>query len=170
MKTDDLLEEWKQIPDADGYFVSNLGRVKTKRTITKGYKTKSYLRVGIKYNSGKVFDKKVHRLVAEAFIPNPNNLATVNHKDFNCHNNNVDNLEWMSAKDNILHGKKFGRCIPKGIGIEKILTIYTFHLSKYPGRHPLCIKAFNISSTTYEKHVRGTIKAELHYSIFGGTK
>jgi len=51
----------------------------------------------------------VHRLVAKAFIPNPDNLPCVNHLDFNVANNNVSNLEWCTQKHNILHSRKAGR-------------------------------------------------------------
>ena len=50
----------------------------------------------------------VHRLVAEAFIPNPQNLSDVNHKDGNKLNNSVDNLEWTSRKGNLLHAMRAG--------------------------------------------------------------
>jgi hypothetical protein len=164
-------EQWKEITGATGYYVSNFGRVKNKKTITFGGKIKSYLRVSIRYDSGKVLGKKVHRLVAEAFIKNPDNLETVNHKDFNGHNNHFTNLEWLSAKDNILHGKSCGRCVPVGIGDEKALTIYTYHLSKYPGRHRICSEAFGISGATYEKHVNGKVRNKLFKKIFiGGIK
>lgn len=63
-------------------------------------KKKGYLTVGL-WKNGKAKTRSIHRLVAIAFIPNPNNLDTVNHKDFNRHNNNVENLEWMSLSDNL---------------------------------------------------------------------
>lgn len=57
--------------------------------------------------TGKRIYRNVHRLVAEAFIPNPDNLPEVNHKDGNKLNNCVDNLEWVSTKQNLLHCRDF---------------------------------------------------------------
>ena len=56
--------------------------------------------------NGKVKRMLVHRLVAEAFIPNPQSLETVNHKDEDKHNNNVSNLEWLSGTDNLNYGTR----------------------------------------------------------------
>ena len=55
------------------------------------------------HKNGKEKRFKVHRLVAEAFIPNPKHLPQINHKDGNVKNNNVDNLEWCTCQDNLLH-------------------------------------------------------------------
>jgi hypothetical protein len=60
---------------------------------------KGYLRLGLCKN-GKIKYYSIHRLVAEAFIPNPNNYPCVNHKDENVQNNNVENLEWCTHKQN----------------------------------------------------------------------
>jgi len=67
--------------------------------------------------------KYVHRLVAEAFIPNPDNLPQVNHKDFNKTNNFVDNLEWISRADNIQHSHDNGRMQKRyEVGAVTVLT------------------------------------------------
>jgi hypothetical protein len=61
-----------------------------------------YLKVNL-YKNGICKKHYIHRLVAKAFIPNPNNLPEVNHKDGNKYNNSVDNLEWCSRQENIEH-------------------------------------------------------------------
>ena len=66
-------------------------------------KKKGYLTVKISYFNGDVKRKKVHRLVAEAYIPNPDNLPVVNHIDGNKTNNCVDNLEWTTVEYNTWH-------------------------------------------------------------------
>ena len=63
---------------------------------------KGYLAVDL-YENGERKTKRVHRLVAEAFIPNPDNKTEVNHKDGNKLNNNVSNLEWVTSKENVRH-------------------------------------------------------------------
>ena len=96
---------WKDIKGFEGlYQISDKGEVKSliRNKILKLTQDKDgYLTVGLK---GKKF--KVHRLVAEAFIDNPNNYPCVNHKDENKKNNSVDNLEWCSIKYNINYGNK----------------------------------------------------------------
>ena len=100
---------WK---DIDGYEelyqVSDTGEVMNVRTgkILKAYKEKSgYLRVGL-YKDGKEKSFRVHRLVAEAFIPNPLNLPEVNHKSEDKHDNRVENLEYCDRKYNINYGTR----------------------------------------------------------------
>ena len=112
-------EIWKDIPNSDGYYqISNLGRVKgLKRAIedcngrisriAPEYLCKlqicdGYYHVYIEYNCNRL-DKSVHRLVASAFVPNPNNLPEVNHIDGNKLNNIYTNLEWCTRTDNRRH-------------------------------------------------------------------
>lgn len=119
-----MIEEWKDIKGYEGkYMVSNLGRVKSLKDshgndrdkILKLIKHKSgYLQVVLSLNSKcKIF--KVHRLVAKSYIPNPNNLPVINHKDENKLNNSAQNLEWCSAKYNTRYSqaKKVG-CYKNG--------------------------------------------------------
>jgi hypothetical protein len=91
----------------DGYLVTKDGEIYSSRRNKKLVKTKigNYHYVSITVNK-KCMSKTVHRLVANAYIPNPENLATVNHKDGNGLNNNVENLEWMSAKQQMKHAKE----------------------------------------------------------------
>lgn len=72
---------------------------------TRGRGNTKYKFVVLSDGKGKVEHKSVHRLVAEAFIPNPDNLPEVNHKDENGLNNSVDNLEWCSHQYNIEYSK-----------------------------------------------------------------
>ena len=108
-------EIWKDIENYDGiYQISNFGRVKSLSRQTKSGKYKEiikkpslagrgYYRLALCKN-GKPKYYYIHRLVAKAFIPNPNNLPLVNHKDENKLNNNVNNLEWCDSEYNMNYG------------------------------------------------------------------
>ena len=120
-----MLEEdgtWKQIPGVSGLEaglhgdIRTLDRVvQTKRgpylirgRILKPHQIKGgYLQVHFREN-GKSVCRLVHRLIAQAFLPNPNNLPQVNHKDCNPSNNDVSNLEWCDASYNMQYREKHG--------------------------------------------------------------
>lgn len=104
-------EIWKTINDFPNYEVSNLGRVRNKNT--KKLLCARIGREGLYYsvyliNNSKENTQRVHRLVAKAFIPNPENKPMVNHIDGNKLNNNVNNLEWVTAKENNNHAVRTG--------------------------------------------------------------
>ena len=112
-------EIWKDIPDYNGrYQASNLGRIKRVKTIittADGKKRslpekifKPYRREDGYYMTGLIKNKKnnlafIHILIAKTFLPNPDNLPQVNHKDGNKGNNNLDNLEWVTCSQNTKH-------------------------------------------------------------------
>lgn len=99
-----MKEEWRDIIGYEGlYQVSSLGRVKSlrKNIIMKFITRSGYYNLVLRKN-GQRKSKQVHRLVAEAFIPNPDNLPIVNHIDYNRKNNKVENLEWCTQKQNVL--------------------------------------------------------------------
>ena len=101
------MEQWKPIEGTDGRLeISSLGRIKSNlrdgRILKANPDPKGYMKVRVTLDRVKRCFK-VHRLVAQAFIPNPDNLPQVNHKDGDKSNNTVDNLEWISNADNARH-------------------------------------------------------------------
>lgn len=111
-------EIWKDIKGFEGlYQVSNFGRVKSIRHLKTSYcgaMRKNHIlatqdKGDFRYKlvtlrvKGKSRSVGVHRLVAEAFLPNPQNLPVINHRDENPSNNHVDNLEWCTQRKNVLY-------------------------------------------------------------------
>lgn len=108
-------EKWRAIPGYDGvYEVSNRGRVRSNarkvwnynkpgRILKPHRKENGYVQITLCGRTKREKHAYIHRLVAEAFIPNPDNLPQVNHKDFDKGNNCVENLEWVTAAENHLH-------------------------------------------------------------------
>lgn len=173
------MEEWKDIPFRKGmYQVSNLGRVrsldrevyrngphgrkiflKRKGQILKQLKTPyGYLVV----NLGKGYlQKRVHRLVAICFIPNPENKSTVNHKDGNKENNCVENLEWCTVKENNLHAMRTLKkgCLYNNNRARKIKCVETgrvFNSIKEAAAWCDCSKASNIGGVARGSYGRRT--------------
>lgn len=102
-----ISEEWKPIDGFEGlYAVSSKGKVmnlKSGRILKHCSTPQGYAKVALCNGNGKIKQITVHRLVAEAFIENPDNLPEVNHIDENKTNNDVTNLEWVTASQNIKH-------------------------------------------------------------------
>lgn len=116
-------EVWKDIEGFEGlYQVSNLGRVKSlekkvrpnrgsyvhkERIMTSNCTTHRYRRIILKHN-GKKTCRYIHRLVAQAFIPNPENKPQINHKNGDRYFNHVSNLEWCNQNENMIHSYAIG--------------------------------------------------------------
>ena len=131
-------EQWKPVEGFEGlYAVSNLGRVKSlgndksrKEKILKPHKVNGYLRVTLCKDWKRKFFL-VHRLVAEAFLPNPEGLEQVNHIDENKTNNVVSNLEFCDCKYNNNYGtrnKRVASALSKSV-----------EASKYPDFREICL-------------------------------
>jgi hypothetical protein len=103
------MEEWKPIEEDPRYEISNKGNVCNKDGLyLKPYYRKGYLHVKIGTIKNRI-ERKVHRLVAIAFIDNPNNLPDVNHKDEIKDNNVYTNLEWCTKSYNNTYGSRIAK-------------------------------------------------------------
>jgi hypothetical protein len=114
------MEQWKQISGYD-YEVSSYGNVRNMKTgkLKQQHEVNGgYLRVGL-YKNGKLKNFRVHRLVANAFIPNPHGYSDVDHIDRNRQNNHVSNLRWLSHKNNVTESDR-----PKKVRCIETNTIY----------------------------------------------
>ena len=170
-----MTEQWIPIYN-NLYSVSNLGNVKANernietKTGIRHYKEKilkpeitrdGHLRV-VLCEAGKSKKVFVHRLVAEAFIPNPNNLPIINHKDENPSNNMVSNLEWCTVSYNNNYNKRNEK-----IGDEEGHDISVYDKdNKYIESFPSitkAAKAYNISLTTLWRRVQDGQIINNHY-------
>ena len=139
-----IIEEWRPIAEFDGeYEVSNLGRVRsmkkyrgqTGRIMPQTQQPsgrngeRRYFAVMLWHNN-KAYCRKAHRLVAEAFIPNPDNLPQINHKDGNRANNQVSNLEWCTAKENTIHSWREGLAKPHAPSTEARQRLHDLWVGK----------------------------------------
>lgn len=148
-----MKEIFKDIKGFEKYQISNLGRVRnvvTGKVLIPGVTGDGYNHV-VLYKESKPYARKIHLLVAQAFLPNPNNHPCVNHKDENKLNNNVNNLEWCSAE----YYSNYGTCKKKMIhkSSKTVLCIDTGDV--YPSTHEvqrqLGFSQCNISSACLGK-------------------
>lgn len=142
----EIKELWLPLKEYKGIQVSSLGRIKKaanksrkERILTVFPKDKDgYYKCSVQRLNGKWTSQYVHRLTAMAFIDNPYNKPIVNHKDSNRTNNNINNLEWVTPKENVIHSFKYGnrkqhKNVPKNTlltdyqinQINKLRTLYT---------------------------------------------
>ena len=126
-------EIWKSHPDFEKIEVSSFGRVRSvKGHYYTGFIDKDgYTIVGFRMN-GKRVSKKVHRLVAQTFLPNPNNFPQINHLDCNRKNNNVDNLEWCDGSYNQQYREKYGLSNTEALGHSMFaINLKTLEVSRF---------------------------------------
>lgn len=145
-----MVEVWKDVPGYEGlYQVSNLGNVRSLdryvdygkttafrkgRIMKQGKATGGYLQVELFKN--KISSTRlVHRLVAEAFVTNIENLSEVNHKDENKENNCADNLEWCARKYNINYGTGNARRIKNKVVAVVMCALDGTELMEFPSVH-----------------------------------
>lgn len=127
----EVKELWKPLLEYKGIEVSSIGRIRKaankrrkERILTEFPKDRDgYYRCSVQKLDGTWTSQPIHRLVAKAFIDNPYNKGSVNHIDGNRTNNKVENLEWVTAKENVYHSFKYGnRKICKEVPKKTILT------------------------------------------------
>lgn len=135
------MEEWKTITDYDNYEISNLGNVKNKKTnrlLTPYIISSGYYGVQLCKN-GKHKNYLIHRLIAIAFIPNPNNYPVIDHIDRNPLNNSIVNLRWVNLSQNNYNRKYNGLTSNhRGVYLDKtknkwVVRINLYKKTKYIG-------------------------------------
>lgn len=176
-------EVWRNINGYEGYYqISNIGRVKSlerRRYNGSGYyvqkvkilrqsiTTTGYIKVELS-KEGTKKSMKVHRLVAIAFIENPENKPDVNHKDGNPFNNNLSNLEWCTESENLNHAVKIG--LKKTFKINKEVLVELYINQKLNPKEIGLLHG--VSNTTiikqlkkYRIPIRDTGEARVRYNI-----
>ena len=139
------MEEWRPVEGFENlYKVSNNGQVKNSdgKVLSQTVRGRGYLGVNL-HKDGKQFQKYTHRLVADAFLENPNNYPCINHKDENKVNNNIENLEWCDYKHNNSYGTRMSRIAEslrgKNHSLETRKKMQNAHAGKhYGGKKVVC--------------------------------
>lgn len=130
------MELYKTIKDFEDYLIYSDGRIfSTKRNIFlnigEHFDGRGYRQIRL-WKDGKRYYKHLHRILAEAFIPNPNNLRTVNHIDGDKLNNNLDNLEWMTDEEQQRHAFRMGlKKNSKFLSDEDVERIYDMYFLEH---------------------------------------
>lgn len=161
------MEIWKDIQGYEGlYQVSSLGQVrnvKTGRIRVLCKHRDGYLKINLTKN-GKTKTFMVHRLVANAFIPNKNNLPQVNHKDENKINNSVDNLEWCTAEYNTNYGSRTERATLNSNKSIKVCAINLTTGDKYFFNSiSECVRELSLNNSCVKDCIHGKQKTHRGY-------
>lgn len=172
-------EVWKDIEGYEGlYQVSTCGNIKSlakprkngngrsyiqkEKLLKQSFTTTGYKKVEL-YKDGKRKSFKVHRLVAIAFIPNPDNKPEVNHIDGNKINNNIDNLEWVTSSENSIHAYETGLSPnKKELDEIRIIELYNKGTSKEEISRMFDVSNVVIARILEENGIRLRTKSEAY--------
>jgi hypothetical protein len=148
-----MQQQWKTISEHPSYSVSNTGQVrndKTNHQLKLNQHPKGYKQVTL-WIEGKRQSLLVHRLVAMAFIPNPSNYNTVNHRNEIKHDNQISNLEWCSVQYNneYSHAKTYQFINPVGTVVE------VFNLAKFCSDNQLIHSCMSMLQSGKRKSHKG---------------
>ena len=171
-------EVWRDVVGFEGFYkVSNKGNIYSVerkdsmgrkwggRILRSGYTRGGYLKVDL-YRNGIRKASRVHRLVAEAFIPNPNGYPQVNHRDEDKVNNNVENLEWCTSKYNNIHGTRIERVVKIQSKKVRAVNIKTGEVIRFKSTAEAGRKGYN--QATVSASCRGAYKDNRTGKLIGG--
>jgi len=163
------VEIWKALPGGPGVEVSTLGRVRTLdkmvrnrwgtwlmkgRILKPASDRDGYLTVAVKVND-KFISKKVHRLTAQTFIPNPDSLPEINHKNCIRDDNRVSNLEWCNHSYNAQYREKFGISNTESRGKPVFaINLTTLEVSRFRSQSEAC-RALGVFVTNINSVIKG---------------
>ena len=158
----------KLIKNFERYIIDDKGTIfdtKKNREICQWIDTVGYYQCNL-WDNGKKYYRRVHRLVAEAFIPNPNNLPQVNHRDGNKLNNHYSNLEWCSNSVNTQHGYDNG--LYKYKERSHSINVYTkqgIYINTYKSIRSMC-EELKINRKTVTMILKGEKKTNNYDYLF----
>lgn len=154
-------EEWKLVAGTEDIYVSNLGRVRKNDKLKKIYvDPEGYCHVHI----GNL-KKRLHRVVAEAFVPNPHGYPVIDHLDNNKQNCRADNLEWVTQQENTKRAYADGLTIYNSMNARYVLAIDPDKKGILFDSQAACAQGLELEVKSVNKVIRGTQKTTGGYRV-----